>query len=258
MNKTQTNMTAKNVLETNIHAIKWALELAFNADELGIEGGASSDRWTCTAHTQQAIDTLNHIADEPERLLCVVKDHHGVIPYGLGDKPSRLLWRVCAEDHVFTYHHDQSSDALRRSNQRAVDAGLGSALEGCECGECAYELDYSSRRFIYWSPCGALDSTVQDLEGALSDYPALCEDDLFHCAQCEELFLEEDSESMLFCCSSCEEQHKEDHSSECGECGDKALDPDKDNDHLYSEHDDCGDYVKRDGETVFLCTECKG
>lgn len=257
MNKTQTNMTAKNVLETNHHAIKWALGLAFDAADLGIEN-TSSGGFICTAHSQQAIDTLNHIADEPGRLLCVVKDHHGVIPYGLGDKPSRLLWRVCAEDHFFTYHYDQSSDALRRSNQRAVDTELSIALEWCECGGCAYELDRSSHRFIYWSACGALDSTVQDLEGALSDHHALCDGDLHSCAQCEEWFLEEDSESTLFCCSWCEDQYKEDRSSECGECGDKALDPDKDNDHFYSDLSDlCGEYVKREGEAVFLCTECK-
>lgn len=251
MNKTQTNMTSKNTLKTDHPGIKWALELAFNDDEL------CSCEGTFTAHTQEAIDALNHISEEPERLLCVVKGHHRVLPYDLRDAPDRLLWRVALEDHYFAYHYDQSSDALRRSNQRAVEADLGSALDSCECGACDYELDYSSKSFIYWTPCGALNSTVKDLEGALADYPALCDDELLHCSQCEQLFLEEDSESCLFCCSWCEEQHREDHSSECEECGDKAIDPKKHAQQFYSD-DESGEWAECEGVPVFICVECKG
>lgn len=239
---------------TNEYKIKWACEVAFKESELSTERHTNELKtvYELTAHTQEAVKVLDHALEATERLLCVVKEHHSVLPYDLRDQPERLLWHVALEDHHFCYHYDQSSDAVRRSNQRAIHDELSAALDDCTCGECDYELDYSSHHFIYYTPCGCLNETVRELEGALSEYPLLRDDEILHCAQCEQLHLEEDYENLSFCSSWCESQHREDHSSACSRCGDDALDPDLDKDHFYDYEDNLGEHING----RFLCYDC--
>ena len=239
---------------TSDFKIKWACSVAFK------ESGLSINRYTneyktvyeITAHTQEIIKFLDHALEDTQRLLCIVKDHHSVVPYELKDKPARLLWRVALEDHHFCFHYDQSSDTIRRSNQRVIHDELSAALDDCTCSQCDYELDYSSHHFIYYTPCGCLTETVIELEGALADHPFLQDDEILNCAQCEQLHLEEDYENPSFCSHGCEYQHKEDHSSECTSCGDDAIDPKLDRDHFYDYEDNLGKHING----RFLCYDC--
>ena len=147
------------------------------------------------------------VSKTPESLVIHKRELFGLIPHHYYNEPLKLFYRVIDELPI-PCTSSASEEALLFANLESAESAL-SALKNCECGYCDFHRDSFTHTLSVFSPCGSLDSTIEDIEAALSDYPILEEDSLFSCESCGELQMIKHDQYFPYCCSYCEQQAEE-------------------------------------------------
>lgn len=157
-----------------------------------------------------ALKQLNNDAGSknPESLVIHKRDFFGYIPHHYYNEPLKLFYRVIDELPIPSITSSASEEALLFANLESAESAL-SALKNCECGYCDFHRDLDTQTLCVFSPCSSLDSTVEKIVSALSDYPILEEDSLFSCEFCNELAMVKHDQHFPYCCSYCEQQAEE-------------------------------------------------